>query len=533
MKRFLTRLSAVAMALTMVMACSKENAGNGDYINAIPENATAIMYIDGYQMMQKTELLDQFKTIRQIAAKQAPNLVGKANADFVESIILDLDNTGIATTEPIYAAVTAKSTDDAEIVVLAKVCDKGKLDRLVALANENGAGLEIENTDGCTIVLNEDGACIAYNDAAIVIAGESDSNYRQLAINTLKSAYTPRTTALPDFKNYDIGVYVDTRKLLELGVKADRDFAAQYEQYINTDMFGDGVISGLTFNPGHILLDCNIIGMSDEMKARFESAYSNKVTNEYLKYLPVDTYVVLSSYFNGKQTWDMIMDMPMVKDQLEQAKQYTTEEEWQESMDMANKVFDSFDGDVVMALNRIGNSYGDTDIKASAIMTVNNDYIISLFEMYKAIFGDTITQTGNNAYCADLGDMTAYFGQQGSMLYASTEGVPAPVSRSAADAAWVSDIDTARFFMVVNLRKIFADPLVNTMMWREVYNDRTAGDVARSLINLLDYAYMRDVDFNSSILDIVLLNRTDNALKQIVDAIQPAVMQNVDLNALF
>ncbi|MDE7128821.1 MAG: hypothetical protein K2O07_00615, partial [Alistipes sp.] len=100
MKRFLTRLSAVAMALTMVMACSKENAGNGDYINAIPENATAIMYIDGYQMMQKTELLDQFKTIRQIAAKQAPNLVGKANADFVESIILALDNTGIATTEP-------------------------------------------------------------------------------------------------------------------------------------------------------------------------------------------------------------------------------------------------------------------------------------------------------------------------------------------------------------------------------------------------------------------------------------------------
>lgn len=533
MKRFFTRLSAVAMAVTMVMACSKEKAGNGDYLNAVPEDATAIVYIDGYQMIQKSGLLDQIKPFRELAANQAASMAGKDNADFAKSVVLDLDNSGIATTEPIYAAVTVQpQAENVEAVIIAKVSDKNKFDKLVAMANDNGAELEVENTDGCTILLSEEEACVAYNDAAIVIAAGDDTDCRQLAINTLKAAYTPRATALPEFKGYDAAVYLDSKKLVDLA-KSDYNFREACEMYgDNIEMLGEGMICGLTFKPGRIALDGTVLGLSDKALATYESFYPHEVTNEYLKYLPADTYAVMSGYFNGKNIWDMVMNMPAVQEQLDQIKESLSEEIWQESMETAKNIFYGFDGDATMALNGIGNSNGDADVKASAMMTVVNDSVISLFEQYRGMLEDVVEQTGENSYRANMGDVTAYFGQQGSMLYASTEGVPAPVSPSAESAVWVKEIAGAKYFLAANLREIFADPLVNTMMWREVYNDRDMGDVARNLIDLLDYAYWRNKDIDTTIFEIVLRNSTDNALKQIVDTILPVVMQNFNITGV-
>lgn len=531
------RLSIVAAAVTMFTACSKEKADEGDYLNAIPENATAIIYVDGYQMVQKSGLLDQIKSIRPAAAKQIANLVDKKYSDFAESIALDLDNTGIATSEPIYMAITANGIDDdAEVVIVAKVVDKGKVDKIVEIMKENGMDIPVETVDGCTVI-SDDESCFGYNESTFVLAaGSWHKDFRQLAVNTLKAAYTPRQTALPDFKNYDMATYLDTHKLFELAKEqADEnnpELSAIYDQY--TDMLSEGMIIGLTFNPGHIVLNCDMLGVSDKLKQMSESIYSHSTTNEYLKYLPIDTYAVLNGYLDGKQVFDTVMGTPVMQEQLDQIKEDQSEEDWQEAMDLAKQICYGFDGDVTMALNRIGSNVTDeTDVKASIMATVNDDTIISLFNLYKGLFGDGITQTGDNQYSARLDETTtAYFGQQGSMLYASTEGVPAPVSRSAADAAWVKDVEGAKAFLAVNLRKLFADPYVNTMMWREVYNDRHVGDLVRNLINLLDYAYVRDVDTAKGILDIVLLDRNDNALKQIVDTILPVVMQNVPIDAL-
>lgn len=534
MKRFFTRLSAVAMAVTMVMACSKEKAGNGDYLNAVPEDATAIVYIDGYQMIQKSGLLDQIKPFRELAANQAANMAGKDNADFAKSVALDLDNSGIATTEPIYAAVTVQpQADEAEIVVIAKVSDKSKFDKLVAMANDNGAELEVENTDGCTILLSEEEACVAYNDAAIVIAAGDDTDCRQLAISTLKAAYTPRATALPEFKGYDAAVYVDSKKLIDLA-KNNYNLREAYEMYSdNIDMFGEGIISGLTFKPGRISINGAILGLSNDALAKYESLYSHEVTNEYLKYLPADTYAVSSLYFDGEKIYNMTMNMLSAQGQLDTIKEDVSEEVWQESIELVKNIFYGFDGDATMALNGIGNSNGDADVKASVMMTVVNDSVISLFEQYRGMLGDVVEQTGENSYRANMGDVTAYFGQQGSMLYASTEGVPAPVSPSAESAVWVKEIDGAKYFLAANLREIFADPLVNTAMWSEVYSGRQTGDVARNLVELLDYAYMRNTtDIVSYIFEIVLRNSTDNALKQIVDTILPVVMQNFNITGV-
>lgn len=526
------RLSVVAAAVTMVMACSKEKADNGNYLNAVPENAVVLMYVDGYQMMQKTGLLEEFKSYRDMAANMAPNFVDKNYADFVQSIVLDLDNTGIATTAPVYAAVNMLSGDKAQVVMVAKIGDKGKFDKFVEMAKDNGADIKTEQVGGNTIIFEERGTCVGYNSSTLVAAA-GDGDCQAAVINALNSAYTPRATELPDFKNYDLGMYYDIEQLVALGLEnAPRDLAQQMKMYTDMSMFGDGMISGLTFKPGHITLDFCMIGLSDEAKARAEAFYSQNVTNEYLKYLPADTYAVLNGYLDGHAIWDMAMSMPAVKAQLDQMKNYQSEEQWQESMDMVKNIFYCFDGDMTMALNRIGDSYGDLDVKASAMMTVNNDYIISQFNMYKGLLGDVIAQTGENDYRADLGDITAYFGQQGSMLYASTDGMPAPVSRSADEAKWRKDVETAKYYFVVNLRKLFADPMVNTMMWREVYNDRKTGDVARNIVNLLDYAYMRNIDVTGAYIDIVLLNSNDNALKQIVGAVQPTVMQNFDFGAL-
>lgn len=532
------RLSIVATAVTMFMACSKEKTEEGNYLNAIPENATAIMYVDGYQMVQKSGLLDQIKPIRPAAAKQVANMVDKNYSKFAEEIILDFDNTGIATSEPMYMAITTTDIDnDTEAVIVAKVLDKGKVDRIVDIMKENGMEIGVETTDGCTIVsMNNDVFCIGYNESTFVLASVSrNKNSRQLAVNTLKAAYTPRQTELPDFKDYDMATYIDVNKVLELAktqLNDEPDLSAVCDQYAGASF--EGMILGLTFNPGHILLNCNLLGLSDESKEMTESICSHSTTNEYLKYLPIDTYAVLNGYIDGKQIFDTIMGIPALQEQIDQMKENESEEDWQQTMDLTKQICYSFDGDMTMAVNSIGSNVTDeTDVKASIMATVKDDSVMSLFNIYKGILGDGITQTGDNQYRTRLDDpTTAYFGQLGSMLYVSTDGVPAPAPRSAADAAWVKDIEGAKAFVVVNLRKLFADQYINTMMWREIYNDRQVGDIVRNLINMLDYAYVRDTDTANGVLDIVLLDQNDNALKQIVDTILPVVMQNIPLGTL-
>lgn len=538
MKRLFTRLSIVATAVTMFMACSKEKADEGNYLNAIPENATAIMYVDGYQMVQKSGLLDQIKPIRPAAAKQAANMVDDKYGKFAEEIILDFDNTGIATSEPMYMAITTTDIDnDTEAVIVAKVLDKGKVDKIVDIMKENGMEIGVETTDGCTIIsMNNDVFCIGYNESTFVLASVSrNKDSRQLTINTLKAAYTPRKTELPDFKDYDMATYIDVNQVLEM-VKAQSngnpDLSAICDQYACSSC--EGMIFGLTFNPGHILLNCDILGMNGESKEMTESICSHNPTNEYLKYLPIDTYAVLNGYLDGKQIFDTAMGMPAMKEQLDKMKGSESEEDWQQTMDFTKQICYSFDGDITMAITGIGSDVADEmDVKASVMATVKDDSVMSLFDLYKGILGDGITQTGDNQYRTRLDDpTTAYFGQLGSMLYVSTDSAPVPATASAADAAWVKDVEGAKAYGVVNLRKLFADQYINTMMWREVYNDRQVGDIVRNLINLLDYAYVRDIDTERGILDIVLLDQSDNALKQIVDTIAPVVMQNIPFDAL-
>ena len=104
------RLTIVAMAVTAMAACSKKNGyAVSSYLNAIPEDAMLVQYVDGYGILQKSGLLQDFAPLRDVGAAQVAGMLEEEDASYVKGIMGDFDRMGIATSKPMYAAVTMLS----------------------------------------------------------------------------------------------------------------------------------------------------------------------------------------------------------------------------------------------------------------------------------------------------------------------------------------------------------------------------------------------------------------------------------------
>ncbi len=520
------RLTIVAMAVTAMAVCSKKNGyAVSSYLNAIPEDAMLVQYVDGYGILQKSGLLQDFAPLRDVGAAQVAGMLEEEDASYVKGIMGDFDRMGIATSKPMYAAVTMLSEEEVSVVLLAEVLDRAEVDRLVEFVRKNGVEIATENVDDCTLMVVErdEEFMVGYNESTLAIVSGEGIDIRANLLDVLKSARTPRKTALPDFSGKDMATYLDLDECIALASRideSDEDMAELYARMLDEEA---SLVLGLTFETGRIAVTAAVEGIKEEFLAKYEN--TGVVSNEYLKYLPRDVYAVMGSNMNGKLVFDSIMEMPEIKKNIDQIKQYVGEQMWDMGMEIAKNGFYSLNGDFMAALTSVSQNPEQVDVKVAAFSTVDNDYILSTLMTY--LPAGMYTQLGDKQYLADVDGMSIWFGQQDRMLYASNISAPAVMPVSAQSAAWTADVEGARSYMAVNLRALFGDPYVAAQMQREVYSDRQAGAMAREIVGLLDYAFARDRSMTSGDLDIIFVNRDVNSLKQIVDVAKPALMGNL------
>ena len=513
MKQFITRLAVVALAIAAMVSCGKD----ADYTNIIPEEPIVLVEVDGYKTMQEGGIIDLIAPYRE----QAANMLGSQAGELVKNIILDVDNTGIATEAPMYFFVTnEENPNDVKIVVLAKVGDKAKIDELVAFVEENIGDIR-KREEGDTVVLSiedEEEVMVGYNNEAVILVAHPDGDLASSdVLALLKQTATPRKTELEPMKG-NSRLVLNLKPLFEMIDKADvwsqmnldAETLAQVESLRNAVLTVDNIIT-----EGKIINTWTVSGMDEEM---FEKSVENMpvVTNAFAEYIPKEAWVVTNFAIND--TVIEAIDKAM-------ANVIATQGLGAAELKLVMSFLSTLSGDVTLALNGVNIAHEAFD--AQAIIGTKDNSIYNYASLGALAMGIT---ADNNGLAMPLNSNNmARLGQSGdNILWAGINTILGTQSHSIEEAAWFDTVEDKVGYAAVNIDSIFNDYAVRNAFEEALYDeldDETAVEMVMEMVDLLDYAVLySEVDASecesSVTLELVLKNDDTNSLKQVVEVVE-------------
>lgn len=513
MKQFITRLAVVALAIAAMVSCGKD----ADYTNIIPEEPIVLVEVDGYKTMQEGGIIDLIAPYRE----QAANMLGSQAGELVKNIILDVDNTGIATEAPMYFFVTnEENPNDMKIVVLAKVGDKAKIDELVAFVEENIGDIR-KREEGDAVVLSiedEEEVMVGYNNEAVILVAHPDGDLASSdVLALLKQTATPRKTELEPMEG-NSRLVLNLKPLFEMMDQADvwsqmnldAETLAQVESLRNAVFTVDNIIT-----EGKIINTWTVSGMDEEM---FEKSVENMpvVTNAFAEYIPKEAWVVTNFAIND--TVIEAIDKAM-------ANVIATQGLGSAELKLVMSFLSTLSGDVTLALNGVNIAHEAFD--AQAIIGTKDNSIYNYASLGALAMGIT---ADNNGLAMPLNSNNmARLGQSGdNILWAGINTILGKQSHSIEEAAWFDTVEDKVGYAAVNIDSIFNDYAVRNAFEEALYDeldDETAVEMVMEMVDLLDYAVLySEVDASecesSVTLELVLKNDDTNSLKQVVEVVE-------------
>lgn len=513
MKQFITRLAVVALAIAAMVSCGKD----ADYTNIIPEEPIVLVEVDGYKTMQEGGIIDLIAPYRE----QAANMLGSQAGELVKNIILDVDNTGIATEAPMYFFVTnEENPNDMKIVVLAKVGDKAKIDELVAFVEENIGDIR-KREEGDAVVLSiedEEEVMVGYNNEAVILVAHPDGDLASSdVLALLKQTATPRKTELEPMKG-NSRLVLNLKPLFEMMDQADvwsqmnldAETLAQVESVRNAVLTVDNIIT-----EGKIINTWTVSGMDEEM---FETSVENMpvVTNAFAEYIPKEAWVVANFAINDTviEAIDKAMANVIAAQGLGAAE-----------LKLVMSFLSTLSGDVTLALNGVNIAHEAFD--AQAIIGTKDNSIYNYASLGALAMG--ITADSNGLAMPLNSNNMARLGQSGdNILWAGINTILGKQSHSIEEAAWFDTVEDKVGYAAVNIDSIFNDYAVRNAFEEALYDeldDETAVEMVMEMVDLLDYAVLySEVDASecesSVTLELVLKNDDTNSLKQVVEVVE-------------
>ena len=525
MKQFITRLAVVALTIAAMVSCGKD----ADYTNIIPEEPIVLVEVDGYKTMQEGGIIDLIAPYRE----QAANMLGSQAGELVKNIILDVDNTGIATEAPMYFFVTnEENPNDVKIVVLAKVGDKAKLGELVAFVEENIGDIR-KREEGDAVVLSiedEEEVMVGYNNEAIILVAHPDGDIASSdVLALLKKTATPRKTELEPMKG-NSRLVLNLKPLFEMMDKADlwsqvnldAETLAQVESARNAVLTIDNIITD-----GKIINTWTVSGMDEEM---FETSVENMpvVTNAFAEYIPKEAWVVANFAIND--TVIEAIDKAM-------ANVIATQGMGAAELKLVMSFLGTLSGDVTLALNGVNIPHEAFD--AQAIIGTKDNSIYNYASLGALAMG--ITADSNGLAMPLNSNNMARLGQSGdNILWAGINTILGKQSHSIEEAAWFDTVEDKVSYAAVNIDSIFNDYAVRNAFEEALYDeldDEAAVEMVMEMVDLMDYAVLySEVDASecesSVTLELVLKNDDTNSLKQMVEIVEQQLSTMIAVPAM-
>lgn len=529
MKKYLFRLASLVAIMSLWVACDN-SANDEEQAKLTPiENATMAIYVDVNQIIDKSGIAPQRQVVASAIASEFTN---PKDAEFIKSIILDLDNSGVRFSKPLYAIAELDTEKDGGLIYLmGEVCNVNNIDRLIQLINDmNGEEVISMQKDGdMRYMALDDDFYLAYNSQRIVIVGSSSNVFESVKNVMARNHYN-----LSVFGKRDAGIYLNIKDMLQVAMKNNPQFKDNlmptYEQLADNA----ATTLGLAFKPGAITLDAQVYGFP-------ENGQLTNTSIDHLALLPSSTVAVMDMGFDGPAIVEAIK--PYISNDIAYAMGVSVND----FNTIKNIIFDainSLQGDITLALtewngyiDEVGDyeyneywdeweyySYTDVDMDDTNIALIadtRNEYIIGnlgmLFDYenynhYSKHFDggridvkqDGKLLRGNYTVSMDGTYFTPYMDVFETPRY------------NLSNARWINDIKNSFSYLVFDVNAAanseFGSSLLNYVGEQAGY---PASDIIYDVVNMSDYIFMRH-STNGIELTWKFDNTSANALEQIV-----------------
>lgn len=494
------------------------------------------LYFDLGQLVEKSAINS---TMTDANRALVASMIAPENAEYVQSILENLDNTGINTNKPIYGYANITSVVDEEfgVTLVAQVKDADMIDRFIDFVSEN-TGEEIavvREGDMRTIDLDE--AIVGYNsDRFIIVTGECD-DYNTL----LNEAFERPIANLSAYAKYDIAFsmqimslvdatrtqlqmsvneYVDELEMCEdeWEVEWIEESLASAEEQLKAISEIENVLSqdanailGLAFEDGRVLFEACVNGVSDEF------SINRKVNNNYLDYVDRDAMAFVNIGVDGKKISELLSKY------LPENMAETLDMDRNEYNVYSEILFDaikSINGDVAIALNDISVSrYGSVEgVEALVSIDVADNYIFSNISQFGA---GMLNKVNDNLYSISFYGFNINIGQGNDTLYATVNMKYEEREEPASDARWAKDIKNSYGYVLIDFDSIVANNYVYTACRRAMdMNSSDFDNFAQSL----SHVYFSATSPYSVEFVIAFDDKNTNALENIVKQMSAIAM---------
>ena len=536
MKKYLIRFTALCALVTMVVAC---NSGEKEEANArIPiENSTFALYLDVNQILQKSGIAPQLQLL---ASAVSSEFEDPKDAEFITSIIKNLDNSGIRFSEPLYAIGEIDMDEQSnqpniagQIYVMGEVCNVDKVDYLIDLLNRiSGANIYVTKDGNTRYIQLGDEAYIAYNPSRIVLATSNSD-----AFESTKKLLTRNHYDLSIFGDRDVAAYVNIKGLLDLIKVSYPELYDMWASVGENIADNSAVTFGLSFKPGAITLDMQTYNLP-EMGAMKEVSF------DHLAQLPNSTVAVMDMGFDGPAIVETLKSV-ITNDLAAQCGLPIND-----FNAIKNIIFDglsSISGDVTLAVTELDGtidevydsyydyywdeweyySYTDVDMTGTQIALLadtRNEYIISNLAI---AVGNMLEFKGHNHYRLDFGSGVVDIKQDDNLLHGICQVTmndfryffedPFYVDgKTLSNARWINDVKNSCAYVLLDIKAAKNSPFGESLMsYINSDIDYPANKIASDIINMSSHIYIAGTSDKVE-LTWKFTNTDVNALNQIV-----------------
>lgn len=454
-------------------------------------------------------------------------------AQQLESIITDINNSGIYFTKPIYCYM---DSIESGYVCVAEVLSDNQIDESLKLLSAlYGIDINLEEIDGIHYAkwLN---IAIGYTDdrfIAVVNSKNSDA--------TLAEALTKNLADLTIFGESDMASYINLNKALNaietsLNEPTNATTTTQIQQLIadfRTRLTPEAnILTTATFESGRATIDQRINGAD-------LSGYSDfffKGQNNHLNYIDNNAIAIANLSINGIKLAELFNEII----NNEAVRRYVNfGNEMAIYFAVANDVMESIKGDVTIALETLDGKivekvdyyWGGTqlvpsisNLKASVMVDVADSYIISNIPYFTM---GLLRKVGDNHYNTKLGNYNFTFQQnEFGLLFAGVNTKLEPATAPVTEKTWAAELENSLGYIVVDFDNLTASTFIESacknLLDSEIYALYSA------FTPMLSYGYIAIMEHNHNQAVISFDNQQENALKQLSDLILPIVIDEIN-----
>lgn len=455
-------------------------------------------------------------------------------AQQLESIITDINNSGIDFTKPIYCYMN--SIESGYVCVAEVLSDNQIGESLKLLSALYDIDINLEEIDGIHYAKWLNNIAIGYTDdrfIAVVNSKNSDA--------TLAEALTKNLADLTIFGESDMASYINLNKTLNaietsLNEPTDATTTTQCQQLIadfRTRLTPEAnILTTATFESGRATIDQRINGAD-------LSGYSDfffKGQNNHLNYIDNNAIAIANLSINGTKLAELFNEII----NNEAVRRYANfGNEMAIYFAVANDVMESIKGDVTIALETLDGKivekvdyyWGGTqlvpsisDLKASVMVDVADSYIISNIPYFTM---GLLRKVGDNHYNTKLGNYNFTLQQNESgLLFAGVNTKLEPAITPATEKAWAAELENSLGYIVVDFDNLTASTFIESASKRLL--DSETYTLYSAFAPMLSFGYIAVMECDHNQLVISFDNQEENSLKQLSDLFLPIVIGEIN-----